>query len=60
MFLRDWSLVADEGARRENMVASHLLKAVHGWTDLGLGDYDLFTRTTLCRIPALTFLSQLL
>lgn len=125
VFLWDWSLVADEGARRENMVASHLLKAVHGWTDLGLGDYDLFylrdkakreadflvtrggnpwfivevksagkrelnpnleyfqrmtgarhafqvafdlpfvdidlfTRTTPCRVPALTFLSQLL
>jgi hypothetical protein len=42
VFLWDWSLVADEGARRENLVASHLLKAVHGWTDLGLGDYDLF------------------
>ncbi len=42
LFLWDWSLVADEGARRENMVASHLLKAVHGWTDLGLGEYDLF------------------
>ncbi|MEI7901618.1 MAG: AAA family ATPase [bacterium] len=42
VFLWDWNLVADEGARRENLVASHLLKAVHGWTDLGLGDYDLF------------------
>jgi predicted AAA+ superfamily ATPase len=42
VFLWDWSLVADAGARRENLVASHLLKAVHGWTDLGLGDYDLF------------------
>lgn len=42
LFLWDWSLVVDEGARRENLVASRLLKAVHGWTDLGLGDYDLY------------------
>jgi predicted AAA+ superfamily ATPase len=42
VFLWDWSLVADEGARRENLVASHLLKAVHGWTDLGFGEYDLY------------------
>jgi predicted AAA+ superfamily ATPase len=41
VFLWDWSLIADEGARRENMVASHLLKAVHWWTDIGLGSYDL-------------------
>lgn len=42
LYLWDWSLVADEGARRENLVASHLLKAVHGWTDMGLGGYDLY------------------
>jgi hypothetical protein len=42
LFLWDWSMVPDEGARRENLVASHLLKAVHAWTDAGLGDYDLF------------------
>lgn len=41
-YLWDWSLVPDEGARHENLVASHLLKAVHLWTDTGLGDYDLF------------------
>ncbi len=42
LYLWDWSLVLDEGARLENMVASHLLKAVHFWTDLGLGDYGLY------------------
>nr|WP_267239235.1 DUF4143 domain-containing protein [Candidatus Neptunochlamydia vexilliferae] len=26
----------------ENFVASHLLKAVHFWNDIGLGDYDLY------------------
>ena len=41
-FLRDWSGVADEGARFETMVACHLLKAVEAWTDLGHGDFELF------------------
>ncbi len=40
-FLRDWSVVSDAGARAETMVACHLLKAVEGWTDLGLGKYEL-------------------
>ncbi len=42
VFLWDWSLVSDPGQRAENMVASHLLKAVHFWTDTGLGSYDLY------------------
>jgi hypothetical protein len=42
IFLWDWSLVPDPGSRLENYVASHLLKAVHFWTDTGLGTYDLF------------------
>jgi hypothetical protein len=41
-FLWDWSLVSDAGAQRENLAASHLLKAVHWWTDIGLGDYGLY------------------
>lgn len=41
-YLWDWSQVPDEGARHENLVASHLLKAVHGWTDSGLGQFDLY------------------
>jgi uncharacterized protein len=40
-FARDWSGIADEGRRAETLVACHLLKAVQGWTDLGLGTYDL-------------------
>jgi len=40
-FLRDWSGVADEGRRAETFVACHLLKAVEGWTDLGLGEFQL-------------------
>lgn len=27
--------------RAENFIASHLLKAVHYWNDLGLGEYEL-------------------
>ena len=41
IYLWDWSLVADAGARNENFIASHLLKAVHWWTDSGLGDFSL-------------------
>ena len=40
-FQRDWSGIADEGARAETLVACHLLKATEGWTDLGLGHYEL-------------------
>ncbi len=40
-YARDWSGVADAGARAETLVACHLLKAVEGWTDLGLGQFEL-------------------
>jgi predicted AAA+ superfamily ATPase len=40
-FLRDWSSVEDPGARAETFVACHLLKAVDGWTDMGLGTFEL-------------------
>lgn len=42
IYLWDWSIIDDLGARRENFIASHLLKAVHFWTDRGLGDYELY------------------
>lgn len=42
VYLWDWSLIKDEGAKVENFIASHLYKAVHYWTDQGLGDYDLY------------------
>jgi predicted AAA+ superfamily ATPase len=42
IFLWDWTMCNDIGARNENLIASHLLKAVHFWTDYGFGDYDLF------------------
>jgi uncharacterized protein len=40
-FLRDWSGLDDPGARAETLVACHLLKAVEGWTDQGLGQFEL-------------------
>ncbi len=41
IYLWDWSLIKDNGAKFENFVASHLLKAVHFWVDMGYGDFDL-------------------
>lgn len=40
-YLRDWSGIQDTGARAETFIACHLLKAVEGWTDLGLGSFAL-------------------
>ncbi len=40
-YVRDWALVDDDGKRAETFVACHLLKAVEGWNDLGLGEFDL-------------------
>jgi uncharacterized protein len=39
--LRDWALIDDPGDRAETFVGCHLLKAVEGWTDLGLGTFTL-------------------
>ena len=42
LFLWDWSVIENHGDKVENFIASHLLKAVHYWTDTGLGNYDLY------------------
>ncbi len=42
VFLYDWSLIKDPGNRAENFVASHLLKAIQYWNDLGFGEYGLY------------------
>lgn len=42
LYLWDWSKIDDFGARVENLVAAHLHKAVHYWTDTGIGKYELF------------------
>jgi len=41
-YLWDWAQCTDIGARNENFIASHLLKAVHCWSDTGLGNYGLY------------------
>ena len=38
----DWISCDDEGRKVETLVAAHLLKAVHFWTDCGLGEYGLW------------------
>ena len=40
-YLSDWAGIEDVGARAETFVACQLLKAVEGWSDLGLGDFQL-------------------
>lgn len=42
VYLWDWSVIDDSGAKSENFVACHLLKAVHWWTDNGFGEYGLY------------------
>jgi uncharacterized protein len=41
LYLWDWSEVPSDGARFENMIAAHLLKACHFWTDSGEGVFEL-------------------
>lgn len=40
-FLRDWATIGDAGDKAETFVACHLLKAVDGWNDMGLGTFEL-------------------
>jgi len=42
LFFWDWADIDDPGAKSENFIAAHLLKAVHLWTDHGLGEYGLY------------------
>jgi len=42
LYLWDWSVIQDIGAKTENFVASHLKKAVNWWTDNGYGNYNLY------------------
>ena len=42
LYLWDYSEVSDPGARFENFIACHLLKACHFWTDTGEGNFELF------------------
>ena len=47
LFLWDWSLIKDPGAKAENFIGSQLLKAVQNWTDQGFGEYGLYYIRTL-------------
>jgi len=42
IYLWDWTDIDEQGKRVENLIALHLLKAVHFWTDYGFGQYDLW------------------
>lgn len=42
VYLWDYAAIRDETARLENLVACHLLKTCHYWTDTGEGEFDLF------------------
>ena len=41
LYLWDYSEIPDKGGRFENLVACHLLKACHYWTDTGEGLFQL-------------------
>jgi predicted AAA+ superfamily ATPase len=42
IYLFDWTEAEGIGSQFENMVASHLLKACHYWTDVGEGSFELY------------------
>ena len=42
VYLWDWASVANKGMKHQNLIASHLLKAVHFWTDEGFGLFELW------------------
>lgn len=42
IYLWNWALITEMGARLENLVASHLYKATQFWTDRGFGEYGLY------------------
>ena len=41
IYLNDWSLIDNQGARFENFIAVHLYKTISLWNDLGLGEFNL-------------------
>jgi predicted AAA+ superfamily ATPase len=42
VYLNDWSLIADPGARFENFIACHLKKSIDFWSESGQGDFELY------------------
>ncbi|MBI5723105.1 MAG: DUF4143 domain-containing protein [Planctomycetes bacterium] len=42
IYLWDYGTIRNEASRFENLVACHLLKACHFWTDSGEGEFELY------------------
>lgn len=42
LFLFDWGLCENPGAKWENLIASHLLKNAQAWTDAAMGEFELY------------------
>jgi len=42
VFLWDWTMTHNPGARSANFIASHLFKATQFWTDAGFGNFELY------------------
>ncbi len=42
VYLYDFSAISEPGPRFENLVALHLLKLCHLWTDVGYGEFALY------------------
>jgi predicted AAA+ superfamily ATPase len=42
IYLHDWSVIVDDGARFENFLASHLAKSIDLWNESGKGRYNLY------------------
>lgn len=42
VYLWDYGVIRNEAARFENLVAHHLLKTCHYWTDTGEGEFELY------------------
>ena len=40
-YLRDWADITNDGSRAETFLACHLIKAVDGWNNLGLGNFGM-------------------
>ncbi len=46
IYLYDYTEIQDEGALYENIIANHLYKSCHYWTDAGYGSFELhYVRT---------------
>jgi uncharacterized protein len=42
IYLYDWSVIEDPGAKFENFIASHLIKSIDLWNETGKGKYHLY------------------